>query len=287
MSKNSLFGVLIKKTNLSIAIFILTVLFSSNYAFSESTGMSMAISQIVPKPFTDTKTISQAISTNRDIPVYMYHYNKGTVTEGSKVFGDTVWTVITGDRAILISEFPDGYRLLELVLSYSSSCIASSGAVCLDGLLTKQENSERFELGDEFTIILDPKNNSQTISILNESLYDTNIELFVEWIHTPGSSEIARLFTKSTPTFSFDGIPETLKLVQKSPELTSYPAKFLVEVHFDSRQGGFGDRTGQVLTQVITPHTMVIEIVGFELGIVTSAVLDNTWNVLTQSPISS
>ncbi len=51
---------------------------------------------------------------------------------------------------------------------------------------------------------------------------------------------------------------------------------------FDSRHAGYGDRTGQVLAQVITPHRAVVTV---EEGEVTSAVMDGKWDMLRQEMI--
>lgn len=51
---------------------------------------------------------------------------------------------------------------------------------------------------------------------------------------------------------------------------------------FDCRHSGYGDRTGKILAQVITPHEAEITVVNCQ---VKSAVMDSKWNMLTEKPI--
>ena len=89
--------------------------------------------------------------------------------------------------------------------------------------------------------------------------------------------QTAEDFVKNSPTFVFDGIEESLELVE-----TLYPDMenaWQFVFRFESRHGGYGDRTGQILTQVITPHEAVISLLD---GAVVTAVLDGIWDMLGQ-----
>lgn len=91
------------------------------------------------------------------------------------------------------------------------------------------------------------------------------------------SQKIAEEFVKKEATFVFDGIPGTLKLTDTTTLKTPYGWQFTFK--FDSRQAGYGNRTGQVLAQVITPHTAVVTVIK---GEVTRAVMDEKWDMLKQ-----
>ncbi|MDD5191395.1 MAG: DUF4382 domain-containing protein [Dehalococcoidales bacterium] len=91
------------------------------------------------------------------------------------------------------------------------------------------------------------------------------------------SQKVAEDFVKNSPTFVFDGITATLALTDTAAQTTANTWQFTYE--FDSAQAGYGDRTGQILAQVVTHHVAVIVV---EKGSVTSAVLDGQWNELTQ-----
>jgi len=59
----------------------------------------------------------------------------------------------------------------------------------------------------------------------------------------------------------------------------SFPPQFVVPIDFDSLHGGYGNRTEQIVTQVITPHTIRVTVVN---GMVTSAIIDGKWDELNQ-----
>lgn len=88
--------------------------------------------------------------------------------------------------------------------------------------------------------------------------------------------EVARKYIVASPTFAFDGIPETLD-VEDVSVMESYPVQYRIKIAFDSSHGGFGNREGQMLTQVITPHKVDILVSD---GEVISAVTDETWDEL-------
>jgi hypothetical protein len=91
----------------------------------------------------------------------------------------------------------------------------------------------------------------------------------------------ALTFLRNGATYKYDGIPGTLK-VGETLILESYPVQYVVTITFDSRHGGYGDRTGQSLIQVITPHTARITVVN---GEVVSATLDDMWDELNQEEL--
>ena len=96
------------------------------------------------------------------------------------------------------------------------------------------------------------------------------------------SLKIARQFLKNSLTYKFDGIEETLKHQETLKLRCPYCWQFIFT--FDSRQAGYGNRTGQMLAQVITPHTARITV---QKGEVTSAILDKEWNILQQEKIGN
>lgn len=92
--------------------------------------------------------------------------------------------------------------------------------------------------------------------------------------------EIAQRFVVDTPTFAFDGDLNTLDTI--SVNLLTSPYQHLIKIAFDSAHGGYGNREGQILTQVITPHT--IELIVSE-GVVISAITDQKWDELNNQYI--
>jgi heat shock protein HslJ len=94
------------------------------------------------------------------------------------------------------------------------------------------------------------------------------------------SLNIAQQFLKNSSTYNFDGIEETLKNKETLTLRCPYCWQFIFT--FDSRHAGYGDRTGQMLAQVITLHTARITV---QEGEVTYAVLDDKWDMLQQEKI--
>lgn len=90
--------------------------------------------------------------------------------------------------------------------------------------------------------------------------------------------ELALEFVKNSPTFLFDGMSETVKVVD-TIIMESYPVQYVVIIEFDSRHAGFGDRTGEVLAQVITHHRAGVKVVEGEVIV---AILDDVWDMVNQ-----
>jgi len=87
---------------------------------------------------------------------------------------------------------------------------------------------------------------------------------------------VAQRFIPTSPTFAFDGMIDTLD-VESVSIMESFPVQYNIKASYTSAHGGFGNREGQILTQVITPHK--VDIIVSE-GIVISAVTDESWDEL-------
>ena len=102
---------------------------------------------------------------------------------------------------------------------------------------------------------------------------------FVE-VSQEESEEIARNYLLNSSTFKFDGIEGTLELIATNEVTCPYCWEFVFE--FQCRHAGYGDRTGQMLAEVITPHTAEIIV---EQGEVVSAIIDEQWDMMKQQMI--
>ncbi len=103
-----------------------------------------------------------------------------------------------------------------------------------------------------------------------------------EGITEEESQQIALDYLLQSPTFLFDGIEDSVELVSTETLRCPYCWTFIYD--FDCSHAGYGDRTGQMLAQVITPHEAIITI---EEGAVTNAILDQKWDMLTQKLIEN
>ena len=93
--------------------------------------------------------------------------------------------------------------------------------------------------------------------------------------------DIAVLFLKNGPTFKFDGITDSIKVVEVLRARTPTPT-WLVMIDFECSHVGYGDREGQFLAQVITPHSISVTV---EESLVIDAVIDNAWDEITQEEL--
>lgn len=91
----------------------------------------------------------------------------------------------------------------------------------------------------------------------------------------PSGATLAREFVMDDPTYRFDGIADTLQVSYDGATGTA-------TARFTSRHAGYGDRSGMILAEVLTPHEAVIRVSG---GKVASAVMDGVWDMRGQKEI--
>ncbi len=94
---------------------------------------------------------------------------------------------------------------------------------------------------------------------------------------------VAQRYVVTTPTFAFDGDINTLD-TEFVGALESDPQQYMIKMAFDSAHGGYGNREGQMLTQVITHHKMDIVV---SEGKVIYAVSDETWDEINLQYVQS
>jgi len=95
-------------------------------------------------------------------------------------------------------------------------------------------------------------------------------------VHTEDASrKIAEEFVRQEATFRFDGIPETLEVVNT----TAIGDGWQFTIEYESRHAGYGDRSGEALLEVITPHTCLVTV---ENGEVVAGVMDQKWDMIEQ-----
>jgi hypothetical protein len=91
---------------------------------------------------------------------------------------------------------------------------------------------------------------------------------------------VALEFLRNSPTFLYDGIPETVKFIGVEP--LRCPYTWEVSISFDCRHAGYGDRKGMMLAQVITHHMIRVVIQRNE---VVGAVIDDEWDEINQREV--
>lgn len=93
------------------------------------------------------------------------------------------------------------------------------------------------------------------------------------------AEEIAEAWIENAPTYGYDGFD--LKL-EDHEVLETYPEQHFLNYAFTSRHGGYGNRTDQIVTEALTPHSMEITVSERE---VRSAVIDGEWDEIAQKPL--
>jgi len=94
------------------------------------------------------------------------------------------------------------------------------------------------------------------------------------------SEEMARSYLLNSPTFKFDGMEESVELVETDTLRCPYCWEFVYE--FSCRHAGYGDRKGKMLAQVITPHRAKIVV---QEGKIENATIDDRWDMVEQEPL--
>jgi len=89
--------------------------------------------------------------------------------------------------------------------------------------------------------------------------------------------DFTRQFIITGPTFSYDGILDSLEI--KIVSADDSDSKFLLEGKFKTLHTGYGNRENSDLPEDIVLHTIMVSIVDEKI---ISAVIDNRWDELNQ-----
>ena len=85
-------------------------------------------------------------------------------------------------------------------------------------------------------------------------------------------AEQALNYLYDAPTFLFDGIRESVRILKVIQSMIFTSSSWLVNVEFDCSHTRYGDRSGEIVQQVIQHHTAVLLLTD---GRVTSMVIDD------------
>ena len=123
--------------------------------------------------------------------------------------------------------------------------------------------------------------NGKVLSAVTDDAFDELNEVMINGSigQISDAEEIALNWLRDAPTYGFDGVDGSMRIVD-SYVAESYPEQYFITITFECSHAGYGDRTGEILAQVITEHTAAIKVVNNE---VESAVIDGVWDELTQA----
>jgi len=91
--------------------------------------------------------------------------------------------------------------------------------------------------------------------------------------------ELAKQTVKEGPTYHFDG--SLLSITSIGIEKTN-PPTYTFEFKFFSSHAGYGDRSGQMVAQVLTTHTALVKVRNNEIVVF---LIDDVWDELTQKSL--
>jgi len=94
--------------------------------------------------------------------------------------------------------------------------------------------------------------------------------------------ETAKEFLLNCPTFKFDGISESVRVI--GAYTLRSPWTWMVQLNFTCAHSGYGNRTGLVLLQVLTDHEISIVV---QKGVVIRAIIDDVWDEANQKLLPS
>ncbi len=90
--------------------------------------------------------------------------------------------------------------------------------------------------------------------------------------------DIAEMWVlEDSPTYVYDG--ENLVFEEEKEVVLDDESAYSFTFTFDSRHGGYGDRAGKIITQVITPHEIEVIVLN---GEVVSAVADGIFDEINE-----
>jgi hypothetical protein len=110
---------------------------------------------------------------------------------------------------------------------------------------------------------------------INDALVD--LRSYALSISGDEAKVIAEDWIKNAPTYSYDGSDLVLEDYRSAE---NYPEEHILTYSFTSSHGGYGNRTGQMVAQVITNHT--IEVTLYNSNVV-SAIIDGVWDEREQN----
>lgn len=93
------------------------------------------------------------------------------------------------------------------------------------------------------------------------------------------SRRIAREYVVNSPTFVFDGIPDSLEEIEDP--MPAGPSAWRFTFWFKCEHAGYGDRSGRVLESKVTAHEALVTVAK---GEVVKAELDGEWDMIEQAP---
>lgn len=111
---------------------------------------------------------------------------------------------------------------------------------------------------------------------------DNSSSLTDSYLTEDQSIKLAQEFIQKSSTYVFDG--SELKYVGNEGLLITCPGCYHLVFEFTSSHGGYGNRSGMMIIEVITPHKVIINMNNKRIS---SAEIDTKWDMITDKELPS
>jgi hypothetical protein len=132
------------------------------------------------------------------------------------------------------------------------------------------------------TVKIDPYFNDYmpaNLQEINDAL--TDLRSYAMSISENEAKVIAEEWIMNAPTYSFDGSNLAFEDYHSN---TEYPSQHTLTYTFTSSHGGYGNRTDQMVTQVVTNHTIEMTLYDSNVGFV---IIDGVWDEREQNMLET
>lgn len=242
-------------------------------------------------------------------PTVDHFYVKGVADENGPFAKQYVRILGNDDKVTIFRDTPSKMAIIRMDVSVSAHCYDTVSTMCISGIVYETKNTDSPDIGDHIRLNIDPSGKKQTITFLtgeragsiilispSEKNHPSESKSIQKLIFIPekrdpltlvnryeeGGMEKAiqkaREFAITHPTFSFDGIQQSLD-VNLVSVIESKPPVYVVQLSFDSVHTGYGNRIGQTLKDVTTYHVMKVMVSDYGIG---SAIIDGMWDEFNQ-----
>ena len=244
-------------------------------------------------------------------------YEKGMADQSGPFADQYVRILGDNEKATIIRDTKNGMAVVRMTVSASSSCDNMVHRICLNGVVSDVKNTGSPHIGDMLRLIVDTSGKKQSMSFLtgklagsivsfslkdpkayNQVLLSEKPEIPQKFMLIPEkrskvslanlyvddgmqkAMQTAREFAVSQPTFAFDGIQPSLDVNLVSIIQSKTMPLYIVQVSFDSKHAGYGDRSGQALKDAKTHHIMRVFVSDYGIG---SSIIDGVWDEFNQN----
>ena len=244
-------------------------------------------------------------------PAYDHFYVKGVADDNGPFANQHVRILGNEDKVTIVRDAPNKMIIVRMTVSISAPCYDTVPTICISGVVYDTKNTDSPDIGDVIRLNIDQSGKKQTISFLtgeragssvsihsnNDGNQQSESKSIQKLIFIPEKREPltlvntyeddvmvkaiqkAQQFAITHPTFAFDGIPQSLDVNLVSMIQSKFPV-YVVQVSFDSEHPGYGNRSGQVLKDVTTHHTLMVMVSNYGVG---SAIIDGKWDEFNQN----